>query len=458
MIQDSVSLLLNLKTLFMKKTPLLWLLIFISIRSMALWSPLGSGLPDRVRALCVHNGELYAGGDFTEHVKKWDGISWVSVGGGLSGTTAPKVDALISYNGELYAGGSFSVAGSVSGNIAKFDGNNWVAVGDGLGGVAGAEVKCLYEWNGTLYAGGTFVTSGNSSLSKIGKLISNSWQQVGGSAPTNCSAGVYAISAYYNELYVGGQGSAPWMNKLNVAGTAWLAMPSGGLQTGVGVYALAPFKYPNSASVSLFIGGDFTGFPSPTCCILYAGTWGSSMNTFSSGVSDQINTFLSTSDFIYAGGAFTVAGIHTATNVTKRSTSLPWDTVGVTFNNAVNAFAIYNGSLVAGGQFTFANGTSVNHIAINDGVLVSDNARENSSVKCMIYPNPASVQLSILIDQMNAGMKSIEIFDLLGIPIYDDVFSSIELKIDVSNLPKGIYFYVLKEDAKDVKKGKFIID
>ena len=427
---------------------------------MALWSPMGNGLPDRVRALCVHNGELYAGGDFTEQIKKWDGISWVSVGGGLSGTTSPKVDALISYHGELYAGGSFSVAGSASGNIAKFDGNNWVAVGDGLGGILGAEVKCFAEFQGLLYAGGTFTQSGTSSLSRIARLDSagNAWSQAGGGAPPNCSAGVYAIASYYNELYVGGQGSAPWMNKLNVAGSNWLAMPAGGLQSGTGVYALAPFRYPSAASVSLFIGGDFAFPPSPTCCTFFLGSWGSSSNAFSSGATDQINTFLSTSDYLYAGGVFTVSGIHTATNVTKRSTSLPWDTVGVTFNNAVNAFAIYNGSLVAGGQFTLANGTTVNHIAINDGVLVSDNSMENSSVNCRIYPNPASVQLSILTDQMNAGMKSIEIFDLPGKQICEEVFSSAELKLDVSNLPKGIYFYVLKDDAKEIKKGKFIID
>ena len=444
----------------MKKTTLLGILIFISIKSFALWSPMGSGLPDRVRALCVHNGELYAGGDFTEHIKKWDGISWVSVGGGLNGTAFPKVHALISFNGELYAGGSFTVAGSASGNIAKFDGNNWVAVGDGLGGVIGAEVRCFAEFNGVLYAGGTFTQSGTSSLSKVAKLNSagNAWSQTGGSAPPNCSAGVYAITSYYNELYVGGQGSAPWMNKLNVSGTAWLNMPAGGLQTGVGVYALAAFKYPNSNSTTLFIGGDFTGLPSPTCCLYNLGLWGSTMNIFSSGVTDQVNAFLSTSDYIYAGGVFTCAGIHSSTNVAKRSTTIPWDTMGVTFNNAVNTFAVFNGSLVAGGQFTTANGTTVDHIAINDGVLVSDNSRENSQVNCRIYPNPASVQLSILIDQLPAGTRSIEILDLLGKPIHEDVFSSVELKVDVSNLPKGIYFYVLREEAVEVKKGKFIIE
>src|SRR5689334_6959746 len=143
-------------TFDMKRILLIFICMVLVRSSFAQWAAMGSGPGGIVRALCVHNGELYAGGDFTGLVKKWSGNSWVAVGS-LSGTSAPKVNCLISYNGVLYAGGSFTVAGSELGNVAKLSGSTWVATeSGGLGSTAsGSEVKCLYGWNGNLYAGGT---------------------------------------------------------------------------------------------------------------------------------------------------------------------------------------------------------------------------------------------------------------------------------------------------------------
>jgi len=434
--------------------------IFIFNNATAGWIPLGNGLPARVRTVCVHNGELYAGGDFTELVKKWDGASWVSVAGGLSGTAFPKIDALISFNGDLYAGGSFTIAGSASGNIAKFDGNNWVAVGDGLGGIAGSEVKCLTEFNSALYAGGTFNQSGVFALSKVAKLnaAGNTWSQVGGGAPSKCSAGVYAMAVYYNEFYVGGQGSAPWINKLNLAGNAWVDLAPGGLTTGVGVYALAAFRYPSAASMSLFIGGDFTGQPSGTCCVYNNGTWGTSSNVFSSGVADQINAFLSTTPYLYTGGVFTCNGLHLCTNIAKRSTTIPWDSVSVNFNGSVDAFAILGGFMVAGGNFTTANGTTVNYIAINDGIFVSVNETVNHEPNPIIYPNPSCNKATFCFNEIQARSKSVSIIDVAGKIIYKNETSDPELVIEVGDFPKGIYFYRISGNDEDIKKGSFIVE
>ena len=89
-----------------------------------------------VHALTVYNGELIAGGEFTNaggvpanYIAKWNGISWSPLG---SGTNA-EVDALTVFNGELIAGGRFTNAGGVDVNfIAKWNGTSW---DDELGGV-----------------------------------------------------------------------------------------------------------------------------------------------------------------------------------------------------------------------------------------------------------------------------------------------------------------------------------
>ncbi len=73
-----------------------------------------------VRALGIYNLELYAGGDFitadgspANHIAKWNGTSWSTLGTGTDTT----VWSLAVYNSDLYVGGEFQNAG---GNPAKY--------------------------------------------------------------------------------------------------------------------------------------------------------------------------------------------------------------------------------------------------------------------------------------------------------------------------------------------------
>ena len=100
--------------------------------------PVWADLNGPVWALCVYNGELYAGGDFWEAdgvlvncIAKWNGTSWQPVGTGTDERVW--VLALCVYDGELYAGGVFNTCGGVSANnIAKWNGVSWQPVGTGV--------------------------------------------------------------------------------------------------------------------------------------------------------------------------------------------------------------------------------------------------------------------------------------------------------------------------------------
>ena len=82
-----------------------------------------------VHALIVHNGELVAGGIFSQAggqpangIARWNGTSWQPLGTGTTGG----VYALVSYNGDLIAGGRFySIGGVNTGQIARWDGAAW---------------------------------------------------------------------------------------------------------------------------------------------------------------------------------------------------------------------------------------------------------------------------------------------------------------------------------------------
>lgn len=123
------------------------------------WSALGAGLDGSVAALTVHEGQIIAGGMFNNsgatpvsRVARWDGSAWRPVGAGLPGVP---VRALASYGGALYAG-SYRWDGSAWTNFLQTDGQVWtLVVHDGLlfvGGdfeVAGADsVANVFAWDG----------------------------------------------------------------------------------------------------------------------------------------------------------------------------------------------------------------------------------------------------------------------------------------------------------------------
>lgn len=114
------------------------------------WHPLGQGVNKRVRALCSFDDgtgpALFVGGLFTEaggkpakHLAKWDGAAWSEVGGGVSlgDGSAEGVYALHTFDfgdgDRLCIGGSFEQAGNIpASNVATWNGSTWSAIGDGL--------------------------------------------------------------------------------------------------------------------------------------------------------------------------------------------------------------------------------------------------------------------------------------------------------------------------------------
>ena len=92
------------------------------------WDSLGNPL-SRVHALKVFEGDLFAGGwvRVPEHVGRWDGLSWTSMGAGVGPSW---VECLATYNGSLYVGGNIQTAGALSSlHIARWTPNK-TAVGD----------------------------------------------------------------------------------------------------------------------------------------------------------------------------------------------------------------------------------------------------------------------------------------------------------------------------------------
>jgi hypothetical protein len=160
--------------------------------------------------LAVYGNTLYAvgvfgqaGGQTVNHVAKWNGTAWTSMGGGTNNwNQAVAVDG----QGRVYVGGLFTTAGSVPANhIAMWADGQWSALGTGLD----VEVHAIkVDQSGNVYAAGPFTMAGGVSVNRIAKWDGFQWTALGsgltGAYYPYFSPSVEAISFSQGDVYVGG--------------------------------------------------------------------------------------------------------------------------------------------------------------------------------------------------------------------------------------------------------------
>src|SRR5690606_6787394 len=176
------------------------------------WQPAGAGINNGgVAALAVYNGELIAGGDFTQaggktvnYIARWDGTEWQPfVSDGQIGTNS-YVYAFTIYQGDLIVGGNFSAAGGQTAwYIARWDGKQWHPFVSGGQNGMNLSVHALAVHNGDLIAGGAFTTACGQIVNKIARWDGSTWHPftAGGEIGMSSTGGaVFALTTYNNDL------------------------------------------------------------------------------------------------------------------------------------------------------------------------------------------------------------------------------------------------------------------
>jgi trimeric autotransporter adhesin len=304
------------------------------------WQALGGGTNNQVFCLAVYNGELIAGGEFTQadgqsasYIARWNGTSWQSLGIGVGN----EVHALFVHNGELIAAGYFTSAGGGAANhIARWNGSSWQPLGAGIGDW----VLSLVDYNGDLIAGGYFVTAGGAPANHIARWDGSSWYALG--VGTNNT--VANLAVYFGEVIAGGfftqAGGLPAAYIARWNGASWSALGSG---LGYATQALSVY---NS---ELIAGGAFTsagGSP-----VGYIARWnGASWQTLGSGADGSVLSLWVNGSELVAGGGFSNAGGLPASEM-ARWNGQEWASFGGGTVSAVLAMTTYLGHLVAGGDF-----------------------------------------------------------------------------------------------------------
>jgi hypothetical protein len=219
-----------------------------------------------VRALQIHNGSLFLGGDFRAgetgayNIARWDSLAWSRLGPGLG-----FVNALAVYDGGLIAGGSFTTSGDGAqqlNHVAMWKNNGWSPLGTGLNG----DVFALTVYRNELIAAGRVSIPGTSTVEGIARFDGTAWRSLGGGLRgQNTNPEVRALAVYGDSLVAAGNlYEAEGSSVNNVAiwdGTHWHAMGQGLTASGssrVKVSSLAVYENNLVAAGSFFASGSDT--------------------------------------------------------------------------------------------------------------------------------------------------------------------------------------------------------
>lgn len=356
------------------------------------WSTLGDGTNSSVFAMTAFDDgsgpALYAGGSFLEaggiparRIARWDGLSWSALGSGIDGGGGP-VSALVTFDdgtGEsLFAGGQFTEAGDESASrIAKWDGSSWTPVGSGVDGLSLLSLSVFDDGSGlALFAGGRFSEAGGSPATNIAKWDGTTWSPLG----TGVDDGVFAMTAYDDgsgeKLYSVGEFTvAGGRNVLKVAkwdGSTWSPLQTQNLGVTGSVRALV--EHDDGSGRALYAAGEFIRAGGETANRI--ARWdGSDWYPLESGLSSGARALATFDDgsgeSLIVGGRFTEASGVPASRIASWDGST-WSPLGSGLNSTVTSLAVFNDgsgpALFAGGGFTEAGGVPADYIAKWDGL------------------------------------------------------------------------------------------
>lgn len=407
--------------------------------------PMDKGVNSLIRSLLYDsiNNILYAGGNFNFNnlpsdstkpincIAKWNGVTWDSLGSGVTYPYVPYVMDMIMYNGNLIISGNFNTVGGIlSKGVALWDGSTWQHFADAVNNnipISSGSVSRLYVNGNDLYIGGIIDSINGAPAYNLAKFDGTSWTTF---PSLGINGRVGAIIVFNNELYVGGNFSlGPGKEDIvKFDGTNWVSMGGGLSGPNTWVYDFAIFQN------QLYVAGYFNtsqGDPGNNVVIWDGNSWSQAdLGTMPATVTDlyEFNSEL------YAAGAIDFAGGNPVHRIAKWDGNTWYPLPGNPFfNNTTTCFASDGNSLFIGGGFTRVNSDTMNYIT-QFNPLTSLQDVENNLNNVSIFPCPTNSKISIELATSNKSIDQIKIYNLIGkLLISENISNSLnKTEIDLS--------------------------
>ena len=326
-----------------------------------------------VYALTIWNDLLVAGGDFwynqdhsrvLHNVAVLQGTGWWPFGTGTDGS----VDALAVYRGELIIGGGFGIAdGHVADGIARWhEGTFWHMSYPGPKAVVDPQkrsvVEALLVHDDALWVGGNFVSIEASAMASLARW-DGAWNEIGDGVVgrVTCLApagtGVFVGGEYTAAGDVAARGAAIYDDG------AWTP-----LGDGVDYWPEAAQLYEDA----LWVGGVFRRIDGDLVA-RFAGLWSDDAwapppDTDGAGIDGTVNALIDYDGRMIAGGFFSSAG-RTDVQHLAAWDGLAWSVLAdPPPNRQVTRLGVWGSDLVVAGNFTEIGGVAADGLAIWDGL------------------------------------------------------------------------------------------
>lgn len=336
------------------------------------WSDLYVGTSNSVSAIfALSPTQVYVGGSFinagsliVNNIARWNGILWSALQYTVGTDNTVFAICPISEN-EIYVGGYFTSAGEISANnIAKFDGMQWSVVGDGIDGIV-YTIDAISS--NDIYIGGSFTSSNNTTLNNIAKWNGSNIVALQYNGTVGICGVIKTINVLFaDNVYIGGSfytvGDIICNNIVRWDGTSWHSLSTGIIGQVNTIHALS--------TTEVYVGGSFNvaGDIQANNVAIWNGTsWVAMIYIGYEGLSNFVNVIYAlSSNNIYIGGSFCVAGDITVNNVVRWD-GYRWHTLGIQnkFGTNGSVYAIYalsNDEVYIGGSFTIAGNITANNI------------------------------------------------------------------------------------------------
>jgi len=344
---------------------------------------------EAAHADAIPGGKLFAGGTFTQagggtatNIAAWNGVNWSALVGPNGEGADSQVSAMTVYQGKLVVGGSFLEAGGelVSG-VATWNGVDWEPLVSSNGAIGLAIlplgfVSDLEVYNGQLYAGGAFTRAGGQDVNNIARWNGTDWLPVTGPSGTGVLLGgsvfasvVWDMTLVDGQLIVAGQfdtaGGVPANSIAAWNGTTWSSLGQPALQD-LAILSVEGYNGRVAASRSYVVDN----FNVNDVAWRNLGVWSVLGDPFNGNVRDMTIY----NGLLVAGGQYETIGALTVNHVATWNGSA-WSALsgpsGVGTNGDVFAVAAHWGFLFTGGFFSQAGGQAVANIARWNGAAWS---------------------------------------------------------------------------------------
>lgn len=384
------------------------------------WQNVGNGLDDKVYDLIKFDDKLYAGGRMG--VKYWDGSIWASLPK-PSGIANPLTLAI--YNDTLYVGGDFPWSGSIS-HVYKYNGASWVQVGGDFDEAFWSSTKRLLAFNGQLISGGHYTSINGSTINNIASWNGTSWSSLG----NGLNGGVWNLAEHNGDLFASGDFTASGTDTTVHRIAKW---------DGVNWSSIDTTHQFNSAGTMISFNGDLiignvwdtiSGIP-----MKGVAKWtGSNFVSMGNNLIKGISVFWTFNNQLFLSGKIYNLNPNDDDNVVLKWNGFFWQQIGQNFNQPVLTIEDYDNEIFCGGFFTTCGTTSMPYIAkVN---LTTGTSEYSSQPNFNLFPNPASD--NCVFETTDRGTLTIS--NQLGQIIKSIIINDTQTVIKTADLNPGIFF------------------